>query len=38
MLANFFDSDLDRLRIGDPVRLVFKPAEGGEMIPMFMPT
>ena len=37
ILTNIVDCDLDRLRIGDPVRLVFKPAEGGEMIPMFAP-
>jgi len=37
MLTNMVDCDLDRLRIGDPVRLVFKAAEGGEMIPMFTP-
>ena len=35
MLTNMVDCDLDRLGIGDPVRLVFKAAEGGEMIPMF---
>jgi uncharacterized OB-fold protein len=35
MLTNMVDCDLDRLRIGDAVRLVFKAAEGGEMIPMF---
>ena len=35
MLTNMVDCDLDRLKIGDAVRLVFKPAEGGEMIPMF---
>ena len=35
MLTNIVDCDLDRLRIGDAVRLVFKAAEGGEMIPMF---
>jgi uncharacterized OB-fold protein len=37
MLTNLVDCDLDRLRIGDAVRVVFKPAEGGEMIPMFTP-
>jgi len=37
MLTNLVDCDFDRLRIGAPVRLVFKPAEGGEMIPMFTP-
>ena len=35
MLTNMVDCDLDRLRVGDAVRLVFKAAEGGEMIPMF---
>ena len=38
MLTNLVDCDLERLRIGDPVQLVFKPAAGGEMIPMFTPT
>jgi uncharacterized OB-fold protein len=38
MLTNLVDCDLDALRIGQPVRLVFKRAEGGEMIPMFTPT
>lgn len=38
MLTNLVDCDLERLRIGEPVRLVFKPAAGGEMIPMFTPT
>lgn len=37
MLTNLVDCDLDRLRIGDPVRIVFKPAENGDMIPMFTP-
>jgi len=37
VLTNMVDCDVDRLRIGDPVRVVFKPAEGGEMIPMFTP-
>jgi len=35
MLTNMVDCDLDRLKIGDAVRVVFKAAEGGEMIPMF---
>ena len=35
VLTNLVDCNFDVLRIGDPVRLVFKPAEGGEMIPMF---
>jgi uncharacterized OB-fold protein len=37
MLTNLVDCDFDRLRIGDPVRVVFKTAEGGESIPMFTP-
>lgn len=37
MLTNLVDCDFDRLRIGDPVRLVLKPGEGGQMIPMFAP-
>ena len=37
MLTSMVDCDLDRLRINDPVRVLFKPAEGGEMIPMFTP-
>ena len=35
MLTNLVDCDFERLRIGAAVRLIFKPAEGGEMIPMF---
>ncbi len=38
MLTNLVGCDLDCLRIGDPVRLVFEAAEGREMIPMFTPT
>jgi uncharacterized OB-fold protein len=37
MLTNLVECDFDRLKIGDPVRLVFKSAAGGEMIPMFAP-
>jgi uncharacterized OB-fold protein len=37
LLTNLVDCDFDRLKIGDPVRLVFKGAAGGEMIPMFTP-
>ena len=37
VLTNLADCNLDALRIDAPVRLVFKPAEGGEMIPMFTP-
>jgi uncharacterized OB-fold protein len=37
MLTNIVDCDLDSLRIGQRVRVVFKPAEDGTMIPMFAP-
>lgn len=37
LLTNIVDCDLDALRIGDRVRVTFKPAEGGSAIPMFTP-
>lgn len=38
MLTNMVDCDFDRLRIGLPVRVVFKPTEGGgPKLPMFTP-
>jgi uncharacterized protein len=37
MLTNIVDCDLDRIRIGQEVRLVFKPTEGGPPVPMFKP-
>ena len=37
MLTNIVDCNLDGLRIGDRVQMVFKPAEGGAQVPMFMP-
>jgi hypothetical protein len=37
MLTNIVDCDLDAIRIGDRVRLVFKPAEDGTQLPMFTP-
>ena len=37
MVTNIVDCDLDKLKIGDPVRLVFKPVEGGGKIAMFTP-
>ena len=37
MLTNIVDCDLDAVRIGDPVRVVFKAAEGGGAVPMFAP-
>jgi len=37
MLTNIVDCDFDSLKIGQRVSVVFKPAEGGAMIPMFKP-
>lgn len=37
MLTNIVDCDLDALRIGDRVKVRFKPAEGGFAVPMFAP-
>jgi uncharacterized OB-fold protein len=37
ILTNIVDCDLDLLRIGQRVAVTFKPAEGGEMLPMFRP-
>jgi len=37
MMTNIVDCDLDALRIGQPVQLVFKPSDGGPPVPMFTP-
>jgi len=37
VLSNIVDCDLDALRIGQRVKVCFKPAEGGQMLPMFTP-
>jgi uncharacterized protein len=37
MLTNIVDCDLDRLRIGQAVALVFKESENGQPVPMFAP-
>jgi uncharacterized protein len=37
MMTNIVDCDLDQVRIGQAVRLVFKPTEGGPPVPMFTP-
>ena len=37
MLTNIVDCDLDTIRIGDRVRVVMKPSDGGPMVPMFTP-
>ena len=37
VMTNIVDCDLDRIRIGQAVRLVFKPSDGGPPVPMFTP-
>ena len=37
MMSNIVDCDLDAVRIGDRVEVVFKPTEGGAPVPMFRP-
>ena len=37
MMTNIVDCDLDRIRIGQAVRLIFKPSDGGPPVPMFTP-
>ncbi len=37
MMTNIVDCDFDALRIGQPVRVVFKPTDGGPPVPMFTP-
>ena len=37
MLTNIVDCDLDTVKIGMPVRVVFKPTDGGPPVPMFTP-
>ena len=37
MMTNIVDCDLDQIRIGQRVRLVFKPSEGGPPAAMFTP-
>ena len=38
MMTNIVDCDVDKVRIGQAVRLVFKPSDGGAPVPMFTPT
>jgi uncharacterized protein len=38
MLTNIVDCDFDKLRIGQPVAVVFHETEGGPPVPMFKPT
>lgn len=37
MLTNIVDCDLDAIRIGQAVKVVFKPTDGGPPVPMFAP-
>lgn len=37
MMTNIVDCDLDKVRIDQPVRLVFKASEDGQPVPMFAP-
>jgi len=37
MMTNIVDCDLDAIRIGQRVKVVFKPTEGGPPVPMFTP-
>jgi uncharacterized protein len=37
MLTNLVDCDFDALKIGQTVKLVFKPSDGGPPVPMFTP-
>ena len=37
MMANIVDCDPDALRIGQPVRVVFKSSDSGQLVPMFTP-
>jgi uncharacterized OB-fold protein len=37
MMTNLVDCDFDRLSIGQGVRVVFKPSDGGPPVPMFTP-
>jgi uncharacterized OB-fold protein len=37
IMTNIVDCDLDRIRIGQAVRLVFKPSDGGPPVSMFTP-
>ena len=35
MMTNIVDTDLDTIRIGQSVQVVFKPTDGGPPVPMF---
>jgi len=37
MMTNIVDCDLDKIRIGQNVKVVFKPTDGGPPVPTFTP-
>ena len=37
MMTNIVETDLDSIKIGQKVRLVFKPTDGGAPVPTFTP-
>lgn len=37
LMSNIVDCDLDKLRIGDEVQVVFKTSPSGQAVPMFKP-
>ena len=37
MMTNIVDCNLDTIHVGQRVRLIFKPTEGGPPVPMFTP-
>ena len=37
MLTNLVDCDLDAVRVGQKVKVLFKPTDGGPQVPMFTP-
>jgi uncharacterized OB-fold protein len=37
MMTNIVDTDLDKVAIGQKVKVVFKPTENGLPVPMFTP-
>ena len=37
MMTNIVDCDLDQIRVGQRVTVVFKPSDGGPPVPMFTP-
>ena len=37
MMTNIVDTDLDTIKVGQKVKVVFKPSEGGQAVPCFAP-